>query len=141
MLLKSVTSIAFPCLQILYLENLKITSFDPIHWIDAPHLMALYLMHNHTINLKSLAKTKFDLIAKIEIDGKTNHAQINHLTRMKFTPKTKVNNLSKEPTSNQISNQNPTSLIECMFKLQTKIFASDSKLNLRNLDTLMVRAS
>ena len=79
--------------------------------------MALHLMQNHAINLKSLAKIKFDFIAKIEIDGKTNHAQINHLTRMKFTPNTKVDNLSKEPTPNQISNQNPTSLIECMFKL------------------------
>ena len=140
-MLKSVSFISFPCLKILYLENVRLTSFEPLQWIDAPHLVVLYLMENNVVNVKSLAKTKFSFIAKMEIDRIVDHAQMNHLSRMKLKPNTEVNNQSKEPTFNQNSNQHLTSLIEFMFKMESNNFTVDPKKNIRHVETLIIRAS
>ena len=85
-------------MKILFLENVKLSTFEPLQWIDAPHLMMLHLMENNVIIVKSLAKTKFNFITKVELDSKINHSQMNHLIRMKLTSNTEVNNQSKEPT-------------------------------------------
>jgi hypothetical protein len=99
-LLKCVSSISFPCLKILYLENVRLRSFEPLPWIDAPNLVMLHLMENNVVNVKSLAKTKFGFISKMEIDRIVDHAQMNHLSRMKLKPNTEVNNQSKKRTLN-----------------------------------------
>lgn len=37
-------------------------SLEGIQWVDAPNLKAIYLMRNQLITLKSLTKTRFNLL-------------------------------------------------------------------------------
>ena len=91
-MLKYDSAVSFPYLRILYLENVGLSNLEPLQWIHCRKLIVLHLMGNKAISIKSLAKTKFNQIKKIELDSKINHFEMRQLARIKLNTDTEIVN-------------------------------------------------